>query len=545
MKVLLVSSLFFLYYSSYSQAQILEEGDTVVQEIEEKGDVREVTQTTTTVENKTTEDILHADTGIVGNTKHGDMDYDWGGLGPASMPNCDNYFGTGRCGKGTSNSLTTFDQYVDISEFHISDGGTLEWELQMYHSQANTTGYFQTKGYNNNILQWDTGAITLENNQTPTTYSGLHDFAGDLDRVFIRVGGAKNYFFDNVAYTVNYNVITTTVETWVEILQPLQAQEQITQTIVDSYTSVTVANEDSFEEINIDDVVMIDLDMPDMSMPDDFEPGMPETISIGVSEGMFQDMDMGEMSMQEVMVEVETMVAEIQDIGMEVETVEINMPEPQEIKVTAEDSQEPVEVLEQPKIEAQPIVEESAQENVEETVEVANTEMETPEIKEEPKNEVEAEEKTTTSNTVEAKEVNEEPQEKEVVQEEAQEEKQEVKEEPKEEKQVVEEEAKEEPKEVAENKPTKEQEKKQEKAKQIIEGLPNSYDPVSQITTLALVNALGPNITTYQSQVVQVQPTWYVPEDIYTDAILPDPLGSYISVRSNLQIEKMIGQQYE
>ena len=89
------------------------------------------------------------------------------------------------------------------------------------------------------------------------------------------------------------------------------------------------------------------------------------------------------------------------------------------------------------------------------------------------------------------------------------------------------------------------QEKKQEKAKQIIEGLPNSYDPVSQITTLALVNALGPNITTYQSQVVQPQPIWYAPEEIYTDAILPDPLGNYISVRSNLQIEKMIGQQYE
>jgi len=517
MRVLLVSSLFFLYYSSYSQAQLLEEGDTVVQEIEEQGDVREVTQTTTTVENKTTEDILHADTGIVGNTKHGDMDYDWGGIGSASMPDCSSYFGTGKCGKGTSNSLTTFDQYVDISDFHISDGGTLEWELQMYHSQANTTGYFQTKGYNDNILQWDTGAITLENNQTPTTYSGLHDFAGDLDKVFIRVGGANNYFFDNVAYTVNYNVITTAVETWVEILQPLQAQEETTLTLVDSYTSTTLPNEDSFEEINIDDVVMIDLDMPDMSMPDDFEQGMPETINVGVSEGMFQDMDMGEMSMQEVMVEVETMVAEIQ-----------------ELEVTVDDVQEPVEVVGQPKIEAQPIVEEATPENVEETVEVANTEMETPEIKEETKNEVEAEEKTTTSSTVEAKEVDEEPQEKEVAQEEAQEEKP-----------VVEEKAKEEPKEVAENKPTKKQEQKQEKAKQIIAGLPNSYDPVSQVTTLALVNALGPNIITYQSQVVQVQPTWYVPEDIYTDAILPDPLGSYISVRSNLQIEKMIGQQYE
>ena len=519
MKVLLVSSLFFLYYSSYSQAQLLEEGDTVVQEIEEKGDVREVTQTTTTVENKTTEDILHADTGIVGNTKHGDMDYDWGGLGPASMPNCDNYFGTGRCGKGTSNSLTTFDQYVDISEFHISDGGTLEWELQMYHSQANTTGYFQTKGYNDNILQWDTGAITLENNQTPTTYSGLHDFAGDLDRVFIRVGGAKNYFFDNVAYTVNYNVITTTVETWVEILQPLQAQEQITQTIVDSYTSVTVANEDSFEEINIDDVVMIDLDMPDMSMPDDFEPGMPETISIGVSEGMFQDMDMGEMSMQEVMVEVETMVAEIQDIGME---VDVSMPTLEEVKEVAieQPMEEPVEVE---TIEAEPVIEtvEVIEEVTEEPVEIVEETNEEPtkevadvsednnmeEIKEEANEETEPQEKEVANNDMESEEVDQnEPKKLEV---------------------------------------TKQQQKKQDKANQVLDTIQSQYDPVAQLTTIALVTALGPDIQQYQQQDIVQQMQWYEAEEIYNDVIMSDPLGDYISVRSNLQMERMIQQQYE
>jgi len=538
MKVLLVSSLFFLYYSSYSQAQLLDEGDTVVQEIEEQGDVREVTQTTTTVENETTEDILHADTGLVGNTKHGDMDYDWGGLGPASMPNCESYFGSGsgKCGKGTSNSLTTFDQYVDISDFHISDGGALEWELQMHHSQANTTGYFQTKGYNDNILQWDTGQITLENHQTPTTYSGEYDFAGDLDKVFIRIGGAKNYYFDNVAYTVNYNVITTTVETWVEILQPLQAQEETTLILIDSYTDTSIPDEfDDMNNMMEDMAVHIDLDMPDMSMPDDFEQGMPETINIGVSEGMFQDVDMGEMSMNEVMADVETMVAEIQDMNMEIE---------------------PMEVVEQPSIESQPIVEESTQENIEESVNVADNTMETPKIEEETTNEAEPQEETTAGNTMEIKEVAEEPQEKEVVQEEVQEEKQAVKEEPKEEKQVAEKEpkeekqateekAKEEPKEVVENKPTKEQEKKQEKAKQIIAGLPNSYDPVSQITTLALVNALGPNIKTYQSQVIQTQPTWYESEAIYTAEILPDPLGNYISVRSNLQMERMIQSQYE
>ena len=64
MKVLLASSLFFSCYS-LSNAQMLDEGSTVTQEIEVQGDIREVTETTTTVEHKTTGDILDGDTGIV------------------------------------------------------------------------------------------------------------------------------------------------------------------------------------------------------------------------------------------------------------------------------------------------------------------------------------------------------------------------------------------------------------------------------------------------------------------------------------------------
>ena len=96
-----------------------------------------------------------------------------------------------------------------------------------------------------------------------------------------------------------------------------------------------------------------------------------------------------------------------------------------------------------------------------------------------------------------------------------------------------------------ENKPTKEQEQKQEKAKEIMAALPSNYDPVAQITTLALVNALGPNIRTYQQEMVVVQPTWYEPEEIYEDVLIPDALGSYISLRSSLQFEKMVQQQYD
>lgn len=484
MKQLLVVLLLFLFSFS-SNAQMLEEGDTITQEIETEhlgeGHIDTVTQTTVNVEHKTTEDILHKDTGLVTNRYEGDMDLDWGGLGPASMPNCDAYFGTGKCGKGTSNSLTTFDQYVDISDFHIDDGGALEWELQMYHSQNNTTGYFQTKGYKNNVLQWDTGQINLENTGSPETFSGSYDFAGDLDKVFIRVGGKKNYYFDNVEYTVNYNYITTTIETWIEIVQPMQMEETIALDLMDTYESATIE-----EQMEIDTM----MEEMDMVMHFELEPidtndiqieGMLETVDMGAMEGMFQDMDMGEMSVEDVVVEIEAMV---NDIGLEVETVEIEMPEI--AAVESETIEEPIE---------QPI---EITEEIKETTDVAEIEMETSEV----------EDKVTEDTESPKEEVAD-------------------------------------TKEVVENKPTKEQEQKQEKAKEIIAGLPSNYDPVAQITTLALVNALGPNIKTYQQEMVVTQPTWYIPEDIYEDVLIYDPLGNYISVRSNLQMEKMIAQQYE
>ena len=484
MKQLLVVLLLFLFSFS-SNAQMLEEGDTITQEIETEhlgeGHIDTVTQTTVNVEHKTTEDILHKDTGLVTNRYEGDMDLDWGGLGPASMPNCDAYFGTGKCGKGTSNSLTTFDQYVDISDFHIDDGGALEWELQMYHSQNNTTGYFQTKGYKNNVLQWDTGQINLENTGSPETFSGSYDFAGDLDKVFIRVGGKKNYYFDNVEYTVNYNYITTTIETWIEIVQPMQMEETIALDLMDTYESATIEEQMEINTIMEEMDMVMHFELEPIDTNDIQIEGMLETVDMGAMEGMFQDMDMGEMSVEDVVVEIEAMV---NYIGLEVETVEIEMPEI--AAVESETIEEPIE---------QPI---EITEEIKETTDVAEIEMETSEV----------EDKVTEDTESPKEEVAD-------------------------------------TKEVVENKPTKEQEQKQEKAKEIIAGLPSNYDPVAQITTLALVNALGPNIKTYQQEMVVTQPTWYIPEDIYEDVLIYDPLGNYISVRSNLQMEKMIAQQYE
>jgi hypothetical protein len=498
---------------------MLPEGDTVTQEIETEhlgeGHIDTITETTTTVEHKTTGDILHKDTGVVANRYEGDMDLDWGGLGPASMPDCTAYFGTGRCGKGTSNSHTTFDQYVDISQFHISDGGALEWELQMHHSQANTTGYFQTKGYNNNILQWDTGQITLENNQTPTTYTGTYDFAGDLDKVFIRVGGAKNYFFDNVEYTVNYNHITTSVETWIEIVQPGLMEDQITVELIEQYDIATPEEQYQMDEMMEDFDMVMTFDMPTMEQPmEEMMVDMP--IEIGA---MMEEYNEGTISYEEVITEVQEMVEEIQDIGMdvdvamptleEVKEVAIEQPveEPVEVEVETETVTETVEVIEEIKEEPVEVVEETNEEPTKEVADVSeDNNME--EIKEEAKEETEPQEKEIASKDMDAEEVDQ----------------------------------KTEPKKLE---TTKEQEKKQEKANEILATIQSQYDPVAQLTTIALVTALGPDIQQYQQQDIVQQMQWYSEEEIYADQLMPDPLGDYISVRSSLQMERMIQQQYE
>jgi hypothetical protein len=517
MKVLLVSSLFFLC-CSLSNAQMLPEGDTVTQEIETEhlgeGHIDTITETTTTVEHKTTGDLLHKDTGSVTTRYEGDMDQDWGGIGSASMPNCNAHFGTGKCGKGTSNSHTTFDQYVDISEFHISEGGALEWELQMYHSQANTTGYFQTKGYNNNVLQWDTGQITLENNQTPTTYTGTHDFAGDLDKVFIRVGGSKNYFFDNVEYIVNYNDITTSIATWIEIVQPGLMEDQITIELIEQYEVATPEEQYQMDEImeEFDMVMSFDLPMEDFGS-EEIELNIPMEIdTIGM---MMEDYNEGAISFEEVMVEIDGMVEDIQEIGGEIEVV---MPdfEKNPTEILAEMPLDDLQVTEYPE-------EVDVSESSTESQQVVSVE------KVEEKPDVSTNDTTDTTDSPQVtKEVEEEsePQEKEVANKDV------------ETKEVV----KEEPKKL---KVTKTQVNKQKKVNEILSTIQSQYDPVAQLTTIALVTALGPDIQQYQQQDIVQQMQWYVTEEIYTDQIVFDPLGDYISVRSNLQMEKMIGQQYE
>jgi ribosomal protein L14E/L6E/L27E len=234
---------------------------------------------------------------------------------------------------------------------------------------------------------------------------------------------------------------------------------------------------------------------------------------------MMEEYNEGTISYEEVIVEVQEMVQEIQDIGME---VDVSMPTLEEVKEVAieQPMEEPVEVE---TIEAEPVIEtvEVIEEVTEEPVEIVEETNEEPtkevadvsednnmeEIKEEANEETEPQEKEVANNDMESEEVDQnEPKKLEV---------------------------------------TKQQQKKQDKANQVLDTIQSQYDPVAQLTTIALVTALGPDIQQYQQQDIMQQMQWYEAEEIYNDVIMSDPLGDYISVRSNLQMERMIQQQYE
>jgi hypothetical protein len=576
MKLLLVF-LVFSFYCFSSNAQLLEEGSTTTTEIDTQGGVEEVTETTVTIEHKTTGDVLDGDTGIVTNKYEGDADVDWGGAGSVySHSSCSDAASgfpatgtdgrTSACGHARTNSLTTWRQYVDLNSFGIEDGGEVNYEFlfafpnSMYQNSGQTA-YVQSKGYNDNVLQWETGLVPIDkttftqnpydyNNNTNwvNTVTGSYDFANQLDKVYIEIGGYGEYYWDEFQYNVMYNHITTVVDTWMQVVQQ---EQDVTTTIdlmdnydIDSYNVDPIdSSVDDFTNIDLDMDTTVDVDSVDMP---DIDIGMPE-ISVTTDVGeIFQDLtiDMPLMDVEEV-AEVQEIVAEIQEI----ETMEVSPPQNTElssntvsepVEEISEPSEPPTEVVENTSIEEPTNETENSQESseaqetevenkVEEKSDVAENKVENKETESNSEEKVEAEE-------TEEKEIAQKEEPKEEVKEKAKEEpKEEVKEEPKEEKTESE---------VAE-KPSKQQESKQKKANKIMATFNSQYDAVAQMATLALVNALGPNIKTYQATKIQTLPVWYEAEEIYSNVVLPDPLGSYFGVRDSLVFEQMIGAQYE
>ena len=296
----------------------------------------ETTTTTTTVTNEDSLDLLDGNNDYVTTSKEGDMDYDWGGQGPASMPsgNSCGQLGTDRCamitGSGSSTSTmgvenmgTTFINTVDISDLNITHGGRTNYTIKVDKQDAQDSIYMHITGKNGTTNVFS-GTDILSASGVASgyqAYEGGFDFSGSLTTVIIEIGGrdinlAVGPMFDDVTVNVLYNVINTI------ITQSITSVEMFIALNIDAPQEVIDVVEDVFESndaINTDEGFILE--------PIEIEEPTYETVELEIEE----------IEVAEIEVEIEA------EIEAEIETVEEITPEVEET------IEEVVETKEQPK----------------------------------------------------------------------------------------------------------------------------------------------------------------------------------------------------
>ena len=538
--------------------------------------------TTTTVTNEDSGNILDGDNNYVSSTKEGDMDSDWGGQGPASMPTGNNCFGLGtdKCasitGSGNSTSTmgvdgmgTTFINTVDISDLDINYGGKTNYTIKVDKQDAQDRIYMHITGRNGKTNVFSGTDILSESGVTSgfQEYSGGFDFSGTITTLIIEVGGrdinlAIGPLFDDVTVNVLYNTINTIVQQSITSVEMWVAQggstETETITIVENifeHNDIIEAPdgdmyfEPEFEETDMEmsyEIVEIEMememnfdmdfefDMPDIDMPD-MEMNMDmATVEIEMEMEMNMEMDF-EMEMDMEMPEPMEMAEidmpepdmEMPDMDMDMETPEIEMDMDTEMPETDMDMSEP-EMEPEMEVEPEPTTE-------------PEPEMEEPVNEPEPETEAEPEP---------ADEPSEEP---------ADEPKEEMEEEPEPEKGAPEADADEdqpedmeesEDKGEAEEKPVKKPESKKEKAaKKIVKkmGDKGRYDSQNQLKTLIVMQVLGNTKTFFESQQQLNDRAGFFTDESLPDAVISDNniAGYFLFAGSDGLMNEMVMQQWQ
>jgi hypothetical protein len=384
--------------------------ETVTETIQYEADGYTVTTetitdtTTTTVVNEDSGDILDGDNNYVATSKEGDMDSDWGGQGPASMPSGNSCFGLGadKCaqitGSGNSTSTmgvdgmgTTFINTVDISDLDINYGGKTNYTIKVDKQDAQDRIYMHITGKNGNTSVFSGTDILSESGVASgyEAYSGGFDFSGKITTLIIEVGGrdinlAIGPLFDDVTVNVLYNTINTIVQQSITSVEMWVAQggstETETITIVENifeHNDIIEAPdgdmyfEPEFEEPDMEmsyEIVEIEMememnfdmdfefDMPDIDMPD-MEMNMDmATVEIEMEMEMNMEMDL-EMDMEMPDMDMEMEMPEVEMAEMDIEMPEpememdMEMPEPEmepEMEVEPELTTEPEPEMEEP-----------------------------------------------------------------------------------------------------------------------------------------------------------------------------------------------------
>jgi len=320
----------------------IEEQVTVEKTEEDKG--TEIIFTTTTTKTTTTTTVTNEDSGNI--VDEPDMNFDWGGEGPANIPSgtfCGD-LGPDRCaqitGSGNNKSImgvdgmgTTFYQEVDISNLNIDNGGEVTYSIKVDKQDDQDRIYMHVTGTGGGTTVFSGTDILSESGVASgyQTYNGSFDFGGVLSKVTIEIGGrninlAIDPMFDDVSVNVFYNVISTIIE------QQITTVEEIVYLNLTDPTQI-----DLIEEIIEYNDVKIDNE------------GKVEFIPI--------EPPKEEITYETVEVEIDT---KIEDIEPEMETME------EEIEAEIEIMEEPVEEIVVEAVEEEPPVEEVKEETKEE-----------------------------------------------------------------------------------------------------------------------------------------------------------------------------------
>ncbi len=334
----------------------------------------ETTTTTTTVTttNEDSGDLLDGDNDYVTSKYEGDMDVDWGGQGPASMPSGNSCYGLGadKCaqitGSGNSTSTmgvsgmgTTFINTIDISDLDIENGGRTNYTIKIDKQDAQDRIYMHVTGRNGNTNVFSGTDILSESGVATgfAEYSGGWDFSGSITKIIVEVGGrdinlAIGPLFDDVSINVLYNVVNTiitehilSVEMWVAYGGSTETEViDIVENIFEHNDVIESPGDDmyfepefdepdmemSYETVEMEMEIEMDFDMDfememDFEMPDiDMEEMEIATIEYEMEMEMEMDIDMPDMDMPEPEMEM----AEL-DMDMEMPEPEMDMPEPE------------------------------------------------------------------------------------------------------------------------------------------------------------------------------------------------------------------------
>jgi len=446
----------------------------------------ETTTTTTTVTNIDSGDLLDGDNGFVQPRYEGDMDQDFGGQGPATMPSgsgCYN-LGTDKCaqitGSGNSTSAmgvegmgTTFVNTVDISSLDIENGGRTNYTIKVDKRDAQDRIYMHITGKNGNTNVFSGTDILSESGVASgyQEYENGFDFAGTITTLIIEIGGrdinmAIGPLFDDITINVLYNVISTIVQESITSVEMWVAYGGSTETEVIDIVENIIDHNDFVEqpngEIDIEPIQEPDTEVSYEMVEMEMEMEMP-VMEIEIPE---MEMEMPEMEMASVETEIE----------ME---MEMEMPEP-EVEVETQPEPEPEPEVNEPEPEPEPEVSEPEPEEVQDEPTEEDTEKTEPTTKEEPEQEKSSSEATKDEDSKEDMEESEDKDQDEV---------------------------------------KKEESKKEVAAKKILKkmGDKGRYDSANQLKTLIVMQVLGNSKSFFETQ-----QSLNDIEGFFTDNVIPD-----------------------